>query len=131
MMKVHADEANSHRVCPIRPRRGMDRSRQPVAGIGRRRQHRSHRPGDLGGGRGTCVAGLIAGNGASSNGAYKAVAPKAKLVSIKIAGRDGSSDITHVLAAIQWAVSFRNDYGIRVLNLSLGTNSTQAYMLSP
>src|SRR5437763_1001492 len=82
-------------------------------------------------GHGTFVAGLIAGNGASSNGAYKGVAPKAKLVSIKIAGRDGSSDITHVLAAIQWAVSFRNDYGIRVLNLSLGTNSTQAYMLSP
>ena len=45
-------------------------------------------------GHGTFVAGLIAGNGASSNGAYKGVAPKAKLVSIKIAGRDGSSDIT-------------------------------------
>ena len=82
-------------------------------------------------GHGTFVAGLIAGNGASSNGAYKGVAPKAKLVSIKIAGRDGASDITHVLAAIQWAVSFRNDYGIRVLNLSLGTDSTQPYMLSP
>src|SRR2546422_186327 len=82
-------------------------------------------------GHGTFVAGLIAGNGASSNGAYKGVAPNAKLVSIKIAGRDGSSDITHVLAAIQWAVSFRNDYGIRVLNLSLGTDSTQPYMLSP
>src|SRR5205807_6455433 len=82
-------------------------------------------------GHGTFVAGIIAGNGASSNGAYKGVAPKAKLVSVKIAGRDGSSDITHVLAAIQWAVSFRNDYGIRVLNLSLGTDSTQPYMLSP
>jgi serine protease AprX len=82
-------------------------------------------------GHGTFVAGLIAGNGASSNGQYKGVAPNARLVSIKIAGRDGSSDITHVLAAIQWAVSFRNDYGIRVLNLSLGTDSTQPYMLSP
>src|SRR6266550_480094 len=37
-------------------------------------------------GHGTFVAGIIAGNGASSNGAYKGVAPKAKLVSIKIAG---------------------------------------------
>ena len=82
-------------------------------------------------GHGTFVAGIIAGNGASSNGQYKGVAPKAKLVPIKIAGRDGSSDITHVLAAIQWAVSFRNDYGIRVINLSLGTDSTQPYMLSP
>ncbi|HYT40081.1 MAG TPA: S8 family peptidase, partial [Acidimicrobiia bacterium] len=82
-------------------------------------------------GHGTFVAGLIAGNGASSNGAYKGVAPKAKLVSIKIAGANGASDITHVLAAIQWAVSFRNDYGIKVLNLSLGTDSTQPYLLSP
>jgi serine protease AprX len=82
-------------------------------------------------GHGTFVAGIIAGNGAASGGAYKGVAPKAKLVSIKIAGKNGASDITHVLAAIQWAVSFRHDYGIRVLNLSLGTDSTQPYMLSP
>jgi serine protease AprX len=82
-------------------------------------------------GHGTFVAGLIAGNGASSNGAYKGVAPKAKIVSIKIAGADGASDVSHVLAAMQWAVSFRGDYGIRVLNLSLGTDSTQSYYLSP
>jgi len=82
-------------------------------------------------GHGTFVAGIIAGNGASSNGQYKGVAPDARLVSIKIAGRDGSSDITQVLAAIQWAVSFKSTYGIRVLNLSLGTDSTQPYLLSP
>ncbi len=88
-------------------------------------------PFDDGFGHGTFVAGLIAGNGASSNGAYKGVAPNAKIVSIKIAGRNGASDISHVLAGIQWAVSFKNDYGIRVINLSLGTDSTQSYYLSP
>ncbi|HLF41884.1 MAG TPA: S8 family peptidase [Acidimicrobiia bacterium] len=82
-------------------------------------------------GHGTFVAGLIAGDGTSSNGAYKGVAPEANLVSIKIAGRDGASDVSHVLAAVQWAVSFRHDYNIRVLNLSLGTDSTQGYWLSP
>ncbi len=82
-------------------------------------------------GHGTFVAGLIAGDGGSSGGAYKGVAPEANLVSIKIAGRDGASDVSHVLAAVQWAVSFRHDYGIRVLNLSLGTDSTQSYWLSP
>ena len=82
-------------------------------------------------GHGTFVAGLIAGNGASSGGQYKGVAPKAKLVSIKIAGADGASDVSHVLAAMQWAVSYQDDYGIRVLNLSLGTDSTQSYFLSP
>ena len=83
-------------------------------------------------GHGTFVAGIIAGNGASSNGAYKGVAPKAKLVSVKIAGRNGASDITNLLAGIQWAVSFRQQYGIRVLNLSVGgTDAIQPYLLSP
>jgi serine protease AprX len=50
---------------------------------------------------------------------------------VKIAGRDGSSDVSKVLAAIQWVVSFRAEYGIRVLNLSLGTNSTQTYKYDP
>ena len=82
-------------------------------------------------GHGTFVAGLIAGNGASSGGQYKGVAPKAKLVSVKIAGADGSSDVSHVLAAMQWTVSSKSEFGIRVVNLSLGTDSTQTYHLSP
>jgi len=82
-------------------------------------------------GHGTFVAGLIAGSGASSGGQYKGVAPKAKLVSVKIAGADGASDVSHVLAAMQWVVSYRSQYGIRVVNLSLGTDSTQSYHLSP
>jgi serine protease AprX len=82
-------------------------------------------------GHGTFVAGIIAGNGASSNGAYKGVAPKANLVSVKIAGRNGASDVTNLLAGIQWAVSFRHQYGIRVLNLSVGgTDAVQPYLLS-
>lgn len=82
-------------------------------------------------GHGTFMAGLIAGNGALSQGRYKGVAPEAELVSIKIAGRDGSADVSKVLAAIQWVVSFREEYGIGVLNLSLGTDSTVHYTVDP
>ncbi|MGH9222501.1 MAG: S8 family peptidase [Acidimicrobiales bacterium] len=82
-------------------------------------------------GHGTFVAGLIAGNGASSNGEYKGVAPGANLVSIKVAGRDGSSDVSNVIAGIQWAVSFRDSYGIKALNLSLGTDGTQSFRTDP
>ncbi len=82
-------------------------------------------------GHGTFIAGLIAGNGAASGGAYKGVAPDANLVSIKVAGRDGSSDVSTVIAGIQWAVSFRDDYRIKVLNLSLGTDGTQTYRTDP
>jgi serine protease AprX len=82
-------------------------------------------------GHGTFVAGLIAGTGASSGGAQRGVAPGAHLVSIKVAGRDGSSDVSTILAAIQWAVSYKDQYGIRVLNLSLGTDSSQSYRVDP
>jgi len=82
-------------------------------------------------GHGTFLAGLIAGNGAQSNGLYTGVAPGADIVSVKIAGRNGAADVSKVLAAIQWVVSFREDYGIKVLNLSLGTNSKAPYWLDP
>ena len=82
-------------------------------------------------GHGTFMAGIIAGSGASSGGRWKGMAPAAKLVSLKVAGRDGSSDVSKVLAAIQWVVSFRQQYGIRVLNLSLGTDSTQSWTVDP
>jgi serine protease AprX len=82
-------------------------------------------------GHGTFVAGVIAGNGASSSGRWAGVAPAADLVSIKLAGRDGSTDVSNVLAAIQWVVSHKDTYGIRVLNLSVGTDSTQSYLTDP
>jgi serine protease AprX len=82
-------------------------------------------------GHGTFLAGLIVGNGSASNGQYTGVAPAARLLSVKIAGADGSADISNVIAAIQWVVAFKDVYGIKVLNLSLGSNGTQSYMLSP
>ncbi|HEX2038716.1 MAG TPA: S8 family peptidase [Acidimicrobiales bacterium] len=82
-------------------------------------------------GHGTFLAGLIAGSGAASGGKYAGVAPGAHLVSVKIAGHDGSADVTKVIAAVQWVVSFRQAYGIRVLNLSLGTDSTAPWHTDP
>ena len=82
-------------------------------------------------GHGTFVAGVMAGDGASSGGAYKGVAPGANVLSVKIAGRSGAADVSNILAAIQWVVNFRDRYGIKVLNLSLGTDSTQSYRVDP
>ena len=82
-------------------------------------------------GHGTFVAGIIAGSGASSGGSYSGIAPSANLVSVKIAGANGAADVSNVLAAIQWVVSYKDRYGIKVLNLSLGTDSTQTYQTDP
>jgi serine protease AprX len=72
-------------------------------------------------GHGTFVSGLIAGNGASSQGAYMGEAPGASLVSIKVAGATGSTDLITVLKGIQWAVNNRDAFDISVLNISMGT----------
>ena len=82
-------------------------------------------------GHGTFVAGIVAGNGAASGGEYKGVAPGADLVSVKIAGRTGAADVSHLLAALQWVASFKDQYSIDVVNLSLGTDATQSYETSP
>jgi serine protease AprX len=82
-------------------------------------------------GHGTFIAGLIAGNGASSGGTWKGVAPEASILSVKAAGADGAADVSNILAAIQWVVSFKDRYNIRVLNLSLGTDSKQDWKVDP
>jgi serine protease AprX len=82
-------------------------------------------------GHGTFMAGLIAGNGASSNGRYKGSAPESRIVSVKASGYDGSTDVSTILAGIQWFVAHKDQYGIRVLSLSLGSDSAQTYKLSP
>ncbi len=82
-------------------------------------------------GHGTFMAGLVAGTGAASGGAYRGVAPGARIVSVKISGRDGATDVSKLLAALQWVVSFKDVYRIRVVNLSVGTDSATSYRHDP
>jgi len=82
-------------------------------------------------GHGTHMAGIIAGDGSASDGEWKGVAPDANLVSVKVAGADGSTDVSVVIAGLQWVLENKSTYGIRVLNLAFGTDSRQGYRLDP
>ncbi len=92
-------------------------------------------------GHGTFMAGLIAGHdtaltapyAAAPASAYRGMAPDARIVSLKVGVADGGTDVSQVIAAIDWVVQHKNDNGlnIRVLNLSYGTNSTQDYSVDP
>ncbi len=82
-------------------------------------------------GHGTHMAGVIAGNGATSFGAYEGAAPESRLVSVKVAGWDGATDVSTVIAALQWVVANRARFNIRVVNLSWGTDSGQSYGVDP
>ena len=71
------------------------------------------------GGHGTHVTGDAAGNGAASEGKYKAFAPDANIVGIKVLGRSGGKT-SDVIEGIQWAIKNKERYNIRVINMSLG-----------
>ena len=75
-------------------------------------------------GHGTFVAGLVAGNGASSGGQYTGEAPQAGLVSIKAAGASGVTTTSTIVQGIDWAVRNQSTYNIGVLNLSFGALPT-------
>jgi serine protease AprX len=82
-------------------------------------------------GHGTFVAGLIAGDGASSGGQYSGEAPGANLVSIKVAGANGKTDLGALILGLQWAVDQQASYGIKVLNMSLGFQAAVSTVLNP
>jgi serine protease AprX len=85
-------------------------------------------------GHGTFMAGLIAGDGtASSRGGTRHVgaAPGATVVSVKVAGADGSTTLSKLILGIGWVVSHEGDYNIGVLNLSFGADVNLPYMANP
>ncbi len=82
-------------------------------------------------GHGTFIAGLIAADGSSSSGAYTGEATDANLVSVKVAGVSGTTDVATVIQGITWTLANRNAYGIKVLNMSLGEVPTGPTQLNP
>ena len=80
-------------------------------------------------GHGTFMAGLIAGSGAASDGAYRGVAPGAKLVDVKVADAAGHTDLITVLRGLEWIAEHAQD--VDVVNLSLSSYSPLPYQLDP
>ena len=71
-------------------------------------------------GHGTHVAGIMVGNGSHSGGHMAGVAPEASLVSVRVLDQLGRGMSSDVLAGLQWILDHKDEYGIRVVNISLG-----------
>jgi serine protease AprX len=62
------------------------------------------------------------------------VAPDATIMPIKLSTADGATDVSQVIAALDWVVAHKNDdpsKPIRVVNLSYGTDGAQSYQTDP
>ena len=67
-------------------------------------------------GHGTHVAGIVAGTG-EGNTAMRGVAPGAALVGLKVLNSAGSGSLSDVAAAVDWAVTNRDTYNIKVISM--------------
>ena len=82
-------------------------------------------------GHGTVMGGIVGGSGADANGSRAGIAPKAHLVAVKTAGRNGAADVTTLLQAMHWVSAYKDQFNIRVVNLSWGTTSRQDPAIDP
>src|SRR4051794_10507681 len=88
-------------------------------------------------GHGTHVAGIIAGDGTRRDpadppaGRYIGIAPEANLLSVKAGDDHGNATILDVINGLQFVVDHKDDYGIRVVNLSLESTTAQSYQTDP
>src|SRR5688572_8762761 len=83
------------------------------------------------GGHGTHVAGIVAGNGARSDGEFVGIAPQANIIDVRVLDSRGAGRISSVVRGIEWVVSHSSVYNIRVMNLSLGAPVTVSYRIDP
>ena len=72
-------------------------------------------------GHGTHVAGILCGDGTASNGKYRGAAPGCGIVALKVLDRFGNGNKEDVLRSFQWLLKKRETYGIRIVNISVGT----------
>jgi serine protease AprX len=83
-------------------------------------------------GHGSHVAGIIGGNGRLSNGTFIGVAPRVDFVNVKIGDKPGTTvTLADAVASLQWVFDNKDDYNIRVVNLSLTSSVPESYLTNP
>src|SRR6266699_785210 len=87
-------------------------------------------------GHGTHVAGIVASAGWMSTGrnfshTFKGIAPNANIINLRVLDQNGAGTDSSVIAAIQTAIDLKDQYNIRVINLSLGRQVYESYTVDP
>lgn len=71
-------------------------------------------------GHGTHVGGIIASGGVLPDGRHIGIAPEASVAALKVLDEKGSGRISTMIEAIDWILLHHRQYGIRIVNISVG-----------
>ncbi len=71
-------------------------------------------------GHGSHVCGIIGGSGKMSQGLYSGIAPACHFIVLKVLDRRGNGCTASVVESIQWLVEHREEYRVRIVNISVG-----------
>lgn len=82
-------------------------------------------------GHGAHVSSIIVNSEKSDSDVYNGIAPDANLVAIKAFGADGAGSYLDVIRGIEWAITYKDTYHIRVLNLSFSAPPQSYYWDDP
>jgi serine protease AprX len=82
-------------------------------------------------GHGSHVAGIAAGGARELSPTYRGIAPEAKLINLRVLNSEGKGSISALLNALNWIMTYRTIYNIRVVNMSLGTLAVDSYRNDP
>ncbi len=82
-------------------------------------------------GHGTHIAGTILGNGHDSFGYKAGMAPGAHLIALKVLDSNGNGTISNIIAALDYALTNKDTYNIRVINLSIGARIYESFTTDP
>ncbi len=80
-------------------------------------------------GHGTHVASTAIGRWVNNDSQrdFSGIAPNANLIDVRVLDGRGLGKVSDVLAGIDWVITNRNLYNIKVLNMSLGAASSESY----
>jgi len=82
-------------------------------------------------GHGTHVAAAAAGRGLFQAHNSTGMAPNAHLYDIRVLGDNGYGQLSDVLAGLDWVIYHAKWKNIRVINLSIGADSTESWQTDP
>jgi serine protease AprX len=82
-------------------------------------------------GHGSHVASLFCGTDVVGNGYYRGVAPGVNLLDMIVLTKDGVGSSSAVINAIDYVISVKSTYNVRVINMSLGTPPKDSYLNDP